>query len=234
MTKLILFDIDGTLVSTGGAGGRAMARAASDVFALPDADKSIAMAGRTDVWIVAQMAARHGALLDESVLARFEDAYIGYLREEIDRPGTGGKGVLPGVTAILDMLSRHDGAHLALLTGNFRRGAQIKLEYFGIWQYFESGAFGEDAQNRNHLLQIAIDRVTKAGGPVVPPSDVVVVGDTPLDGAVALAGGAKALGVATGPYDAARLRASGAHVVLEDLRDEEAVLRALELISGPD
>jgi phosphoglycolate phosphatase-like HAD superfamily hydrolase len=233
MTKLILFDIDGTLVSTGGAGGRAMARAAADLFGLDQADKSIAMAGRTDTWIVAQMSARYGALLDPGMLVRFEEAYIGHLREEIERPGAG-KSVLPGVTAVLDVLSRNAHAHLALLTGNFRRGAEIKLEYFGIWQYFESGAFGEDAQDRNQLLQIAIDRVTENGGPAVRPSEVVIVGDTPLDVAVALAGGAKALAVATGPYDAATLRASGAHVVLEDLHDEEAVLRALELISGPD
>lgn len=233
MTKLILFDIDGTLVLTGGAGGRAMGRAAADVFGFAHADKSIAMAGRTDTWIVAQMAAQQGTRFDAEVLGRFEAVYIGHLREEIGRAGPQ-KGVLPGVTGVLEMLSGHVGVHLALLTGNFRRGAEIKLEYFDLWRYFESGAFGEDAQDRNLLLQKAIDRVAAAGGPVVRPEEVVVVGDTPLDVAVALAGGARALAVATGPYDVDTLRASGAHVTLDDLRDENAVLEALELVSGPD
>ena len=230
--KLVLFDIDGTLVLTGGAGGRAMGRAAADIFGFEHADKSISMAGRTDAWIVAQMAAQQDMPFDDRVLARFHDAYIGHLEDEIQRPGSQ-KGVLPGVEQTLKALRGHDGAHLALLTGNFRRGAQIKLEYFGLWEYFAAGAFGEDAQNRNALFQTALARVVAAGGPEVQASDAIVVGDTPLDVAVALAAGARALAVATGPYDVASLRASGAHAVLADLSDERAVLEALELLSGP-
>jgi len=192
------------------------------------------MAGRTDAWIVSQIAERQGHRFDADVLRRFHDAYIGHLEDEIHRPGASRKGVLPGVERTLSVLRDHGGAHLALLTGNFRHGAQIKLEYFGLWQYFEAGAFGEDAQNRNELLPTALRRVTEAGGPPVAAADAIVVGDTPLDVAVALAGGARALAVATGPYDVDALRASGAHAVLEDLSDERAVLEALELISGPD
>lgn len=231
--KLVLFDIDGTLVLTGGAGGRAMARAAADIFGFENADKSISMAGRTDAWIVAQMAAQQNVPFDDAVLARFHESYIQHLEEEIEHPGSGRKGVLPGVERALKALRDHEHAHLALLTGNFRRGAQIKLEYFGLWDYFEAGAFGEDAQNRNELFQTALSRVLAAGGPAVAVSDVIVVGDTPLDVAVALAAGARALAVATGPYDVAALRASGAHAVLADLSDERAVLEALELLSGP-
>lgn len=232
--KLVLFDIDGTLVLTGGAGGRAMARAAADIFGFENADKSISMAGRTDAWIVAQMAARQGVPFDAAILARFHDVYIGYLEEEITQPGVQTKGVLPGVEHALAAISRIAHAHLALLTGNFRRGAQIKLEYFKLWQYFEAGAFGEDAQNRNDLLQTALSRVAAAGGPQVAPGDAIVVGDTPHDVAVALAGGARALAVATGPFSVKELRAAGAHAVLEDLSDEAAVLAALELVSGPE
>jgi phosphoglycolate phosphatase len=230
--KLVLFDIDGTLVLTGGAGGRAMARAAADVFGFENADKAISMAGRTDAWIVAQMAAQQGLPFDDRLLARFHDTYIGHLEDEIHRPGPQ-KGVLPGVERTLDAIRSHDGAHLALLTGNFRRGAQIKLEYFGLWEYFAAGAFGEDAENRNALFKTALTRVVAAGGPEVPAADAIVVGDTPLDVAVALAAGARALAVATGPYDEAALRESGAHAVLADLSDERAVLEALELLSGP-
>ena len=232
MTKLVLFDIDGTLVLTGGAGGRAMARAFTDLFGLEHGVPSISMAGRTDAWIVAQIAAQHGVPYDREMLSRFHDAYIGYLVDEIHNPGPQ-KGVLPGVRPVLEALIGHEDAHLGLLTGNFERGARIKLEYFDLWRYFASGAFGDSAHDRNSLLAEALARVKASGGPAVEPSDVVVVGDTPLDVAVAVAAGARSLAVATGSYDVAALRASGADVVLENLSDVKAVLDALELTAGP-
>jgi phosphoglycolate phosphatase len=230
--KLILFDIDGTLVLTGGAGGRAMARAFTDVFGFENGMPSISMAGRTDSWIVAQIAAQHGVPYDSDMLARFHHAYVGHLVQEIHKPGPQ-KGVLPGVRLVLDALALHEGAHLALLTGNFERGAQIKLEYFDLWRYFASGAFGDRDHDRNSLLPAAIARVEASGGPSVRPSDVVIVGDTPLDVAVAVAAGARSLAVATGSYDANVLRASGADVVLDDLSDVGAVLDGLGLAAGP-
>jgi phosphoglycolate phosphatase-like HAD superfamily hydrolase len=232
VTKLILFDIDGTLVLTGGAGGRAMARAFADVFGVQNGLASISMAGRTDAWIVAQMAAQHGMTCNAEMLERFHDTYVGYLAQEIHQPGPQ-KGVLPGVRPVLDVLTSHADAHLALLTGNFERGAQIKLEYFDLWRYFESGAFGDRAHDRNSLLPAAIARIEALGGPSVGPSDVVIVGDTPLDVAVALAAGARSLAVATGSYDVESLRASGADVVLEDLSDVGVVLEGLGLAAGP-
>jgi phosphoglycolate phosphatase-like HAD superfamily hydrolase len=232
VTKLILFDIDGTLVLTGGAGGRAMARAFEDVFGLQHGMASISMAGRTDAWIVAQMAANHGLPFTEDVFDRFHEAYISYLQEEIHKPGPQ-KGVLPGVRAVLEALKSHTGAHLALLTGNFERGAQIKLEYFDLWRYFGVGAFGDRTHDRNSLLETALARVAAAGGPSVTPADTVVVGDTPLDVAVAVAGGARSLAVATGSYGVEALRESGADAVVEDLMDIEAVLEGLGLVSGP-
>lgn len=232
MTKLILFDIDGTLVLTGGAGGRAMARAFEDVFGLEHGMASISMAGRTDAWIVAQMAASHGLTCTPEVFERFHEAYIGHLMEEIHKPGPQ-KGILPGVRDVLDALAAHTGAHLALLTGNFERGAQIKLEYFDLWRYFAAGAFGDRTHDRNSLLGTALARVAEAGGPSISPAETVVVGDTPLDVAVAVASGARSLAVATGSYDVDALRASGADVVVEDLGDVEAVLDGLGLVSGP-
>jgi phosphoglycolate phosphatase len=232
VTKLILFDIDGTLVLTGGAGGRAMARAFEEVFRLQHGMPSISMAGRTDAWIVAQMAASHGLPWTPEIFERFHNAYIGHLTEEIHKPGPQ-KGILPGVRDVLEALAAHNGAHLALLTGNFERGAQIKLEYFDLWRYFAVGAFGDRTHDRNSLLATALARVAAAGGPVITPAETVIVGDTPLDVAVAVAGGARSLAVATGSYDAAALRASGADVVVEDLVDVEAVLEGLGLNSGP-
>ena len=233
MIKLVLFDIDGTLVLTGGAGGRAMAHAAQEVFGVRDGLGSISMAGRTDSWIVAQMAADHGVAADAETLSRFHHAYVSHLLREITAPGHR-KGVLPGVQMLLETLAARVNPHMALLTGNFRRGAQIKLEHFDLWRFFRSGAFGDRSSDRNALLGAAIDHVAETGGPRVLPAEVIIVGDTPLDVAVAVAGGARSLGVATGPYDARTLRESGADVVLEDLSDQGAVLAALGVVSGPE
>jgi phosphoglycolate phosphatase len=228
VTKLLLFDIDGTLVLTGGAGGRAMARAFEDVFGFSNGLGSISMAGRTDAWIVAQMAAEHGLQYDDDRLRLFHDTYVKHLSVEVRNPGPQ-KGVLPGVRQLLETLTSRDDAYLALLTGNFRRGAEIKLEYFDLWHYFGAGAFGDDSHDRNGLLWKAMANVHAAGGPQVRPSDVVIIGDTPLDIAVAVAGGARSLGVATGSYDVDTLLDSGADAALPDLDDPAAVLDALKL-----
>jgi phosphoglycolate phosphatase len=230
--KLVLFDIDGTLVLTGGAGGRAMGRASADLFGR-DVAASVAMAGRTDAWIVAQMAAQHGQVLDAALLAHFREVYLAHLAHEIERP-VGRKELLPGVRRILDVLAARDDVYVGLLTGNFRRGAEIKLTHFDLWKDFATGAFGDDSEDRNRLLTIAVTRVREAGGPICDPNDVVIVGDTPLDVAVAVAGGARSLAVATGPYDVDALHASGASEVLESLENREAVLRALGLEAGPE
>jgi phosphoglycolate phosphatase-like HAD superfamily hydrolase len=230
--KLILFDIDGTLVLTGGAGARAMAYAFADVFGLHDTLGTINFAGRTDAWIVAQIAAEHAHASDPETLRRFHDVYVGYLSREIERPGPR-KGVLPGVRPLLEILARRNDTYLALLTGNFERGAQIKLEYFDLWGYFRCGAFGDAAHDRNGLLHAAFTRVVSCGGPAVTPEHAVIVGDTPLDVAVARSGGARSLAVATGSYGADALKASGADVVLPDLTDVDAVLEALGLCDRP-
>ncbi|HUR33982.1 MAG TPA: HAD family hydrolase [Vicinamibacterales bacterium] len=228
MTRLLLFDIDGTLVSTGGAGGRAMARAFEEVFGFSNGLRSISMAGRTDAWIVSQMAAEHGLRYDEQRFRDFHHSYVKHLAVEVLQPGPQ-KGVLPGVRPLLDTLASRDRPFLALLTGNFRRGAEIKLEHFELWHYFRGGAFGDDSHDRNGLLWKALADVEAAGGPAVRPSEVVIIGDTPLDVAVAVAGGARSLGVATGSYDVETLLESGADVALPDLDDLDSVLAALNL-----
>src|SRR5829696_9020974 len=132
-----------------------MVRAFRDVFGFSNGLGSISMAGRTDAWIVSQMAAAHGVSCDEERLREFQDIYVRHLAEEIVRPAPQ-KRVLPGVRPLLDTLASRDNAYLALLTGNFRRGAQIKLEHFELWHYFRAGAFGDDAHDRNGLLWDAI------------------------------------------------------------------------------
>ena len=222
--KVILFDIDGTLVLTGGAGGRAMTRAFDDLFAVPNAFRDISMPGRTDSWILSDAAAAHG--IRPADLARFPGVYLPHLLRELDQPGSR-KGVMPGVRALLDALAGRPDVYLALLTGNYEAAARAKLEYFDLWRYFRCGAFGDDAPDRNGLLPKALARVRTCGGPAVPASAAVVIGDTPLDIACAAASGARSIAVATGDYDAAALRGAGADVVFDDLSDTQAVLAAL-------
>jgi len=228
VTKVILFDIDGTLVLTGGAGVRGMARAFEQLFAVPDAFQTIDVPGRTDSWILAAALALHGVACDAAGAARFREVYLGHLREELQRPGPR-KGMMPGVDLLLDTLQQRDDVYLALLTGNYEEAARLKLEYFDLWRYFRCGAFGDGALERNGLLPKALTRIRECGGPTVAARDVIVVGDTPLDVACAAAGGARSIAVATGGYDADALRATDADLVLDDLSDVDRVLSALGL-----
>jgi phosphoglycolate phosphatase-like HAD superfamily hydrolase len=226
VTRLILFDIDGTLVLTANAGRRALSRAFEELFAVANALDGVAIAGRTDYWIVAEVAATHGLPCDMHAVERIRAAYLRHLPVEIEEPSPH-KAVMPGVRSLLDALAKRDDAYLALLTGNFEEGARVKLEYFDLWRYFRCGAFGDNVPDRNGLLARALARVRACGGPAVDPGDVVIVGDTPLDVAVAVAGGTRSVAVATGGYDMKTLRASGADVVLNDLSDGAAVLDAM-------
>jgi len=228
VTKVILFDIDGTLVLTGGAGVRGMARAFEQLFSVPDAFQTIDVPGRTDSWILADALALHGVSCDAAGAARFREVYLGHLQEELQRPGPR-KGMMPGVDLLLDRLQQRDDVYLALLTGNYEEAARLKLEYFDLWRYFRCGAFGDGALERNGLLPKALTRIRECGGPTVAARDVIVVGDTPLDVACAAAGGARSIAVATGGYDADALRATGADLVLDDLSDVDRVLSALGL-----
>ena len=228
MTKVILFDIDGTLVLTGGAGVRAMGRAFEDVFSIRDAFSNIPMPGRTDAGILSDAALAHGIPGNSLDLERFRSIYFAHLRNELHQPGPR-KGVMPGVRTLLEALSGRGDVYLALLTGNYEESARAKLEYFDLWRYFPCGAFGDDAPERNRLLPRALARIHACGGPAVHPSESVVIGDTPLDVACAVASGARSIAVATGSYDAEALRATRADVVLDDLADTDAVLRALSL-----
>jgi phosphoglycolate phosphatase len=228
VTTLVLFDIDGTLVLTGGAGGRAMTLAFFDVFAVDDGFRGIPMPGRTDAWILADAAAAHSIAADAPAIARFQDVYLQHLAIELEKPGPR-KGVMPGVRELLDVLTARDDVYLALLTGNYEAAARLKLEYFDLWRYFACGAFGDAAPDRNGLLPKAIARVAACSGLAIAPEHTIVIGDTPLDVACAAAGGARSIAVATGSHDVEALRASGADVVFEDLRDTNEVLRALHI-----
>ena len=255
--KLALFDIDGTLVLTGGAGRRAIARAFADLFGV-DALPEVAFAGRTDAAIFIDIAEKRGIAPDRPTLERLRRAYLDHLRREIDQPGPG-KGVLPGVRSLLEHLSTRSDVHLALLTGNLAEGARIKLEHFDLWRFFagharwagragrtgqakragygerlgtarsSSGGFGDHAIDRRDVYTAALAEAEARVGVVFMPAQTIVVGDTPLDVAVAVATGARSLAVATGGYDVPTLRAAGADAVMPYLSNTRLVLEALGL-----
>jgi phosphoglycolate phosphatase len=204
-----------------------MARAFEEIFGVADAFRGMSMAGRTDPWILADAVTAQGIPPDSPHLARFPEVYLRHLANEIDKPGKGRRGVMPGVPGLLDTLARRDDVYLALLTGNFEAGARLKLEHFDLWRYFHGGAFGDDAPQRNGLVSKALARVAACGGPVFSSRDAIVIGDTPLDVECARHCGARSIAVATGSHSVEHLRAAGADVVVEDLADTESVLRVI-------
>ena len=238
MRKLVLFDIDGTLVLTGGAGIRAMNRACEELVGHPHALAGIPVAGRTDRIILTDVVARAGHALDDGLLERLRDRYISHLRDEIERPGRtqsfeslgargGVKAVMPGIRELLDVLEQRDDVFLGLLTGNFQAGARIKLEHFDLWRYFRCGAYGDDAADRNELVPFALERARRCGLPDIAPEHILVVGDTPHDVACARAAGATPVGVATGGFTVEQLRDSGADIVFQDLSGTNEFVKLL-------
>ena len=204
-----------------------MDRAFEELFGIPNASGRTPMPGRTDSWILDAALAAHGISRDDPRVPRFHDAYLRHLAYAVQESGPR-KGIMPGVRPLLDELSTRTDVYLALLTGNYEAAARVKLEYFDLWRYFRCGAFGDNTPERNGLLAKAIARVAECGGPHIEAKDAVIIGDTPLDIAVARAGGARCMAVATGSSSAVDLRASGADVVFDDLSDTRAVIAALQ------
>lgn len=226
-SSLLLFDIDGTLVLTGGAGKRAMMRAMGAVFGVSDGFSGVSMAGRTDSELLSGALARIGVPDTPEAHERFRHTYLSFLAEEIHHPGSGRKGVMPGVRALLDALSSRPHAHVALLTGNYREAAREKLTHFALWDFFPWGAFGEESPDRNELARIALKRAEGMGVPSDARERVVVIGDTPQDVSAARAIGGLSVAVATGMHTTDELAHAGADVVLSDLSETEAVLALL-------
>jgi phosphoglycolate phosphatase-like HAD superfamily hydrolase len=225
--SLVLFDIDGTLLLSGGAGVRAMTRAFESLFGVADAFRDVAIAGLTDTHLLSL--ALDGAQLPDTaeIHARFRDAYIPLLADEVGRPGQGRRGIMPGVEALLAALRAQPRYHLALLTGNYERAAHIKLAHFGLADYFPWGVFGEESADRNHLGRIAMVRARERGVSDAARARAVIIGDTPHDIYCAQAAGARSLAVATGSYSVEELQAAGADVALADLSDTTLVVDLL-------
>jgi phosphoglycolate phosphatase-like HAD superfamily hydrolase len=229
ITRLVLFDVDGTLVLTGGAGMRALNRACEDLVGHGNALDGVGLAGRTDWIILHEALQRNGRTLDRALMIEIRERYLVHLREEIEQPGKGVKAVMPGIRGLLDTLHGRADVALGLITGNFAEGARIKLEYFDLWKYFRCGAFGDDSADRNELVPVAVERARACGIEPTSLTGVWVVGDTPHDVACARVAGATPVGVATGGYSVDQLRESGAEIVFENLAETQAFL---DLLAG--
>ncbi len=225
--RLLLFDVDGTLVSARGAGRRAMGRALEAVFGVTGPIGAYDFRGKTDPQIVFDLmeAAGWPALRVRERLDLFYDRYIQDLRAEI--AAGGGIALLPGVSELIGRLSDCSEAVLGLLTGNIEIGARLKLEPTGLLPHFRLGAYGSDDADRAKLPGIAARRAEALAGQSVSPAEVVVIGDTPLDIACARAYGARAVSVATGGHALQELAVHGPDVLFSDLGDASRVLTAL-------
>jgi len=214
MKKLVLFDIDGTLIDPGGAGRRSLGHTFNEIFAIRDAFAGIRMAGKTDIQIIKEGLSVHGLSSDDQNLPSILSVYLKNLKTEIMNKK---KHINPGVVELLDTLKAMDGYWLGLLTGNIERGARIKLGAFGLNEYFSVAAFGDDNENRNLLLPIAIEKFRKMTNISINCDDCIVIGDTPSDVQCSKPYGAVSIAVSTGPYSYESLLETGADCVLRDL-----------------
>lgn len=225
MKLLLLWDIDGTLLSAGGAGRRAMRTALARIFGLEADLEGIEWAGRTDQHIVRQILIKYGLPDTEESVTRYLEGYLADLPAELARSQGH---VLPGVSGLLETVAARADAAQGLLTGNLRRGAQVKLAWHGLWDYFPFGAFANDAEQRNELGPYALRRARDHTGFSFAPEQTWVIGDTPHDIACGKALGARTLAVATGPHALDRLQAHAPTATLPDLTDPNAFWRAIE------
>ncbi|HYV01938.1 MAG TPA: HAD family hydrolase [Actinomycetota bacterium] len=228
--RLILWDVDGTLVWTGPATRQAFDRAVASVLRQAVGDHEVSFGGKTDPQIALEIMSELSVSDDEArrrlpgvlqALEREMELAIDLLRQD-------GR-VLPGVLELLERFDRRPEVVQSLLTGNTEANARLKIRAFGLDQYLdlEVAAFGSDSADRNELVSVALEKLERLRGMHVPPQDVWIIGDTARDLACARAAGARCLLVATGlvPFDV--LSAAGAEAALPDLGDVDAVERLL-------
>lgn len=225
MKKLILWDIDGTLLRTGRAGIIALTRAFTQLHGREPDMAKVEVAGRTDKWITARMLEQNGLPVTTRHIHDLIDAYLSLLPQEIStRPGL----VLPGVQTLLDTLRARADVAQGLLTGNVQRGARIKLEHYRVWHYFEFGAFGDDSALRNELGPHAVRRARERHAVEFPAANTFIIGDTPHDIECGKVIGARTIGVATGSYTVAQLEEHAPTAVFANFADTAAFLRVID------
>ena len=222
--RLLLFDIDGTLIDSAGAGVTALHRVFEKQFGRRGDFTGIEIAGRTDSGIVHQILRKVEIEPDEEKTNAFLDEYVEQLANELPRcPGR----ILPGINELLQRLHHNPEIVVALLTGNVERGAQLKLTHYGLWKFFEFGAFADDHHDRNQLGAFARQRAREKHGLEFEAAAIDVIGDTPHDIACGKAIGARTIAVATGRFSLGELSAHAPDVLLRNFADVDAVIKQL-------
>jgi phosphoglycolate phosphatase-like HAD superfamily hydrolase len=221
---LVLWDIDCTLIDSGGAGERSLILALERAFGITDTLSWLEYFGRTDLWIARTILQHHFKRASAEEVNKFLEAYLSGLGEAMHNPRAR---VLPGVDSILKSTGPEQGVAHGLLTGNLKRGAEIKLRHLGLWQHFPFGAFADDAEDRNCLGPFALRRAAQHHSFTFAPANIVVIGDTPHDIACGKAIGARTVAVATGRYSLDTLLTHGPDIALHDLSDSERLVEGL-------
>jgi phosphoglycolate phosphatase len=222
--RLLLFDIDGTLIDSGGAGIASLKDVLQQQFGIADELDGVEIAGQTDTGIVHQILRKQQIAPSDENVSAFLDLYLQFLARELPlRKGT----LLPGVKELLPRLKPRPQNVLALLTGNIRRGARLKLEYYGIWEFFEFGAFADDHHDRNELGAFAQMRAREKYAIDFAAAEIDVIGDTPHDIACGKAIGARTIAVATGKFSTAQLSEHQPDRIVDDFSEVEAVIADL-------
>jgi phosphoglycolate phosphatase len=223
---LLLFDIDGTLIRSAGAGKNAMEQALEVVYSVKSGLRDIQMMGRTDPSIVDEVVLQYHLVDSEEKRERFRNFYFNLLEEEIkiEKPE---KRICTGIEPLLKTLHQREDTMLGLLTGNWRQSGLIKLKHFEIDIFFEMGAFADDSPLRNELVPIAVERAEKLKGQSILKEHVFVIGDTPLDIQGARPSGVKTVAVATGIHTLDQLASEKPDYLFEDFGDNDKFMEMI-------
>lgn len=224
LMRILLFDIDLTLIHSSGAGRLAMDRALEKTIGVPEATAGIRFDGRTDRAIFLETLGKH----TDDAAARADGAMAAYLSELPAALEEKGGKVMPGVHELIEAL-RGEPVIMGLATGNMQRGAELKLRHFGLWEHFRGGGFGDVAVVRSEIITQAVESLAHAHETEPMARQAVVIGDTPLDIEAAIAAGTRSLGVATGRFSVEELLDAGADAAVDDLTD---TARVVELLVG--
>jgi phosphoglycolate phosphatase len=219
-----LFDIDGTLIASGGAGKAALEASLAEEFGIPHILDKLQLSGRTDRAIIADLFRMHVIEDTPENHERLRDAYLRHLPRYLHA----GR-VLPGIAELLAQLAGRSDVALGLLTGNVREGARVKLGFFGLYDYFAFGGYGDDHLDRDDVAREAWAEVRRRFNGSIQPDSIWIVGDTPLDIRCARAIGARAVAVATGWHSLGELAAHQPDLLLADLSNPAPLLSRWEL-----
>jgi len=225
MKKLILWDIDGTLLTSGGAGDRALVAALRTEFGIEGTLSWLDYSGRTDAWIAHEALRHYGVPETPENIQRYLEGYLRALAAEMPNPRAR---LHAGILSLLETLHHRTDLVQGLLTGNLQRGARLKLGQFAVWHYFQVGAFADDSAHRNDLGPHALRRAREHHGAEFPPAGVFIIGDTPNDIECGKVIGANTIAVATGRFSVAQLRAHAPTAVFADFSDTSAFLRVID------